>query len=57
MWKKMNENKEEIQKSMISMESLLLERLPKRDIEIQGNHLNKDSNFVGTQLPIGSILS
>lgn len=42
-------------KSMDKIETLLLERLPKRDIEIQGNHGNKKNNCVGNQSPMGSI--
>ena len=38
----MNENMEEIQKSMNSMENILLGRLPKMDINIQGNNENKE---------------
>lgn len=56
-WKKMvNENKEEIQNSMITMENILLER-PKRDVEIQENHENKDKNDVENQSHMGSMLS
>jgi hypothetical protein len=34
MENKMDENKEEIQKSMNFIETILLQRIPKRDIEI-----------------------
>jgi hypothetical protein len=57
MKKKMDENKEEIQKSMKSIETILLQRIPKRDMEIQGNHENKENNGVETQSHMGSILS
>lgn len=33
-----NENKEEIEKAMNAMEHILLNMLPKRDVEIQGIH-------------------
>jgi hypothetical protein len=57
MKKSMNENKEEIQKSMKTLETILLQRIPNRDMEIQGNHENKENNGVEIRSHMGSILS
>jgi len=52
MKKKMDENKngikEELQKSIKSIEAMFLQRIPKRDMEIQGNHGNEENNGVDT---------
>jgi hypothetical protein len=52
------ENKmDEMQKSMKFIEIVLLQRIPKRDMEIQENHENKENNGVETQSHVGNILS
>jgi hypothetical protein len=53
----MNENKEEMQNSMKTLETNLLQRIPNRDMEIQGHHENKENNGVETQSHMGSIVS
>lgn len=40
----MSENKEELQKPMIALENILLERFLKRDVEIQRNHEHKEKH-------------
>lgn len=57
MEKRVNENKEEIIKFMNSTENILLERLLKRNIEIQRNNENKENHFVTAKSPMGNILS
>jgi hypothetical protein len=61
MENKMDENMYQMEKKMnemqISIKSMLLQRVPKRDTEIQGNPKNKKNNGVETQSHIGSILS
>ena len=53
--KKMSENKEAIQKSMNVIKNILLERLPKRDIEIHGNNENRENYCAKNQSPTGNI--
>jgi len=43
---KMNENNKETQKYVKTMEIILLERLPKSDIEIQGNLMKIRRNIL-----------
>jgi hypothetical protein len=42
---------------MKSIESIILHRIPKRDMDIQENNENKEKNGVDTQSHVGSILS
>ena len=53
MDKKMNENKKYIQKSIIDeikkLQTILLKDLPKREVEIQGNHEHKEKH--GDEIP------
>lgn len=53
----MNEIKGKIKESMISMAILLLERPPRRGVEIQRNHEHKENHVVKNQLHMGCILS
>jgi uncharacterized protein (DUF885 family) len=61
MEKNMDENKEEIQKDMNEMKksikTILLQRIPKRDMEIQEIMKIRRNNGVEIQSHVGSILS
>ena len=39
------ENRKEIQKPTKSIETILLQRIPERDMEVQVNHENKNNGF------------
>jgi hypothetical protein len=62
---KMDENRKEMENNMLELQNsissmifkTLNEKLPKRDMEIQGNRENNDNNGVETQLHMGIILS